>query len=87
MTSNSLSERKDMSTIQLSEKEIAILKILVSNGGGTAKDIHSKWFGNSDFITVLRIFHGLHRKDLLLQIRNGGESIYKVSDKGLKVLQ
>jgi predicted transcriptional regulator len=75
-----------MSTVQLSEKEIAILKILVTNRGGTAKEIHSKWYSSSDFISVLRIIHGLHRKDLLLQIRAGGESIYKVSEKGLKVL-
>ena len=75
-----------MITLQLSEKEIAILKILATNRGCTAKDLHSKWYSDSDFITVLRIIHGLHRKDLLLQIRAGGESMYKISEKGLKVL-
>lgn len=75
-----------MSTVQLSEKEISILKILAADHGSTANEIHNKWYGDSDFITVLRIIHGLHRKDLLLQIRAGSESIYKVSEKGLKVL-
>jgi predicted transcriptional regulator len=75
-----------MGTLQLSEKEIAMMKILAKSRGCTAKEIHSKWYSDSDFITMLRIIHGLHRKDLLLQIRAGGESIYKVSEKGLKVL-
>ena len=86
MTAKSLIERKYMSTLQLSEKETAILKILANNHGGTAKEIHGKWYSDSDFITVLRIIHGLHRKNLLLQIRAGSESMYKVSEKGLAVL-
>ena len=76
-----------MNTLRLSEKEIVILKIIVQNHGGTAQEIYRKGSSDSDFVAILRVIHTLHKKGLLLQIRSGSESIYKVSDKGLEVIK
>ena len=70
----------------LSEIEIEILKIFMKNRGGTARDIYNKLPSGFDFITILRIVHTLHKKGLLLQIRSGSESTYKVSEQGIVVI-
>lgn len=71
-----------MKVLQLSNKEISILKIIREKGSSKAQEIYHQLPNCSDFISELRLIHALHRKDFVLQIRSGSESIYMLSEYG-----
>jgi predicted transcriptional regulator len=65
------------SITELSEIEILVFENIFQNKVSSVEEVHQTLPVSLDYLSVLRYVHGLLRKNLLVQMKVGNESIYK----------